>query len=487
MLVRLSVRNVARVLFKRRKTLISFFALSVLLAAAYVTVATPKFRSDAAIVVKFSAEITSPEMNQQRTQPTPNAEFAKQIVNSNVAMLGSMDLLVETIKQRGIDTLYPKLAAAAPMPRGTPMDAAVEQLSRDLEVKVGRDSNILLLSLFNPDPAVARETLKTLITLFMGMQAKVMRDPRSRFLQDQLDTARAQVDAAQSALLEYKQRNGISALEQERSLLLDQRNEIESSISLTVTKVADAQKRRDALRASAKRTPAEIAISNENDRGMRQIDDALSRLNSARLRYQQAKATYVEGNPLLDDMRAELSLAERNHREVMAASQSRVRSGTNPVHQSLMSSIAQAEADLAANQAVLNQWTGRIQAVRDRLALMDRQEGELLGLQRKLDVAVQSFTNYLQRTEEARISEDLNVQRITSLAIVQEPNLPFKPARPRVLLLLVLGVLVGLMGGIGICLALEAMDETIGMPEQVGPMLGLPVLITLNRARPGTG
>jgi uncharacterized protein involved in exopolysaccharide biosynthesis len=486
MITSLSVRDLTHILFKRLKIAVWFFIACVGLTGLYLYVTPPKFRSDAAVVVRLSSQdLASPELNQpQRPPAAANAELAKQIVNSHIAMLESMDLRRDVIRQLGVARVYPKLAEKIELPPEVMLDVAVEQLGKDLDSRVGRDSSVLLISLLNADPAVAQEALRVVITAFMGMQARVMRDPRSKFLQEQLDMAQKQVESAQNALLDFKRQNGISALDQERTLLLKQRSDIEASTSEALTKLADAEKRRDALAGSLKGTPREIPISNENDRVLRQTDDALVRLNAARLRLQQATSTYAPGNPLLSDVRAEMEMAQRNYRDLQAASQSRVRSGINTVYQALSTSLNQTEADLAAVRAVAEQWNRQLAAVSERISRLDGQEGELLGLQRKLDLAVQAYTTYLERSEQARVSEDLNLQRITSLGIVQEPNLPYKPASPRVLLLLAIAIMAGGLGAIALCFGLETMDETVSRGEQLKPQLGVPVLAVLNMAAP---
>lgn len=487
MIIGLSARDVVHILCKRRRAALGFLGACLAATALYLSVTPYKFRSDAAVVVRFSAQdLASPDIgNQQRPPQTTNAELAKQIVNSHVSMLESMDLRRDVLTQLGVEAVYPDIAANPPS-QGTPLDVAIDQLDKDFEVRVGRDSNVLLLALLNKDPAAAQQTLRTIIEAFMSMQARVMRDPRSKFLQEQLETARRQVETAEAALLDYKRQNGISALDQERTLLLKQRSDFETTANDAQMKLADMKKRRDSLAVALKATPREIPISNENDRVLRQVDDALARLTSARLRLQQATSTYAPGNPLLGDVRKEVEMAQQNYRDLQAASQSRVRSGVNTVYQNLSTSLGQTEADLAAAQAVWDQWRGELAAINKRIERLDGQEGDLLALQRKLDLAVQSYTTYLERTEQARISEDLNLQRITSLGVVQEPNLPFKPASPRVLLLLAIAAMVGVMGGLAISFGLETMDETLSLAEQVEPALGVPVLAVLNHASPGS-
>ena len=49
---------------------------------------------------------------------------------------------------------------------------------------------------------------------------------------------------------------------------------------------------------------------------------------------------------------------------------------------------------------------------------------------------------------------------------------------------MVIALGLGLAGGILACFALEMMDETFSLPEQIEPVLGLPVVGTFPNARP---
>jgi uncharacterized protein involved in exopolysaccharide biosynthesis len=484
MKLQLTPRNVAFILFKRRRAFTIFFAAVALLTVLYVILVPWRYESTAAIVVKVDEQnLADPKLQQPagQAQPQANLELAKYIVNSHVDILESDDVARATLLKLGVAKIYPKIAANPPWFFGTVLDAAVSRFEKDLDVKVDKDSNTLLVGLYNNDPAVAQEALRTLIAAFMDKQAQVMRDPLSDFMKEQLDAARALVDKSQTAYLDYRQQAGVSSLTDERSLLLNQRDDIEESISEAEAKLASARSSRDALRASLATMPQDIQLSNENDQILRQVDSARDRLATAEQRYLEAKQSFAPDNPLLQDARAAVDLARQNFETTAKSPAGRVRSGVNPVRQTLETQLRQTEADLAAEQAATVQWQDNLKSVQARLDHIDRVEGEVSNLQRQLDVAVDDYKAYLARTEEARISEALNRQRITSLGISQEPNLPYQP-KPAIPLILTLAVLVGFAGGVALCFALELGDATIGMPEQVESRIGLPVLVTLNHA-----
>ena len=477
----LNLRSLTSILFRRKKAFLSFFLAVALAASAYLLIAQRKYQSEALVLFNFSSkDLADSSMNSGEQHQVGTTDVSK-IVNSEMSLLQSDDLVRATLMKVGLPKVYPAIYEDPPS-YGTPLDAAVEQFGKDLDVSVQPNTNVLQVTLLNPDPAIAQQTLATLLAVFMERQASMNRNPRTAFLQAQLDEAHRAVDAAQHDFLAYKQQHGISSLEDERPLLLRQRGDIEENLGAAQSKMADSQKRRDDLRKALGLTPAEITLTDENDNGVRELADAKDRLSAAESRYQIAKQTYAPGNPVLADERANLDLARKNYNDLDAKSRSRLRTGANPVRQTLQTNLTGVEADVAAGQAVLNQLNGQLVAINARLDSINSAEGQLLDLKGKLDVATQNYQAYLQRTVDARVAEDLNREAITSVGLAQDPSLPYKPARPKVLLVLALALLTGVIGAAGLCFILEMVDETVSRPEQVEPLVGLPVLVTLSHA-----
>jgi succinoglycan biosynthesis transport protein ExoP len=79
---------------------------------------------------------------------------------------------------------------------------------------------------------------------------------------------------------------------------------------------------------------------------------------------------------------------------------------------------------------------------------------------------------------------DMNDAGLTSLSVLQAPTLPYKPARPKKLLLFLVALIAGLVVGIALGMFQESLDDTIALPEQVEATLGLPLLAVVNSHRP---
>ena len=69
--------------------------------------------------------------------------------------------------------------------------------------------------------------------------------------------------------------------------------------------------------------------------------------------------------------------------------------------------------------------------IREKLSKLESQSQRLDSLTLQQQVDEENFRNYLQAVNDASVSDDLNRQRISSIAIVQSPTVAVAPTRPR--------------------------------------------------------
>jgi capsular exopolysaccharide synthesis family protein len=120
-----------------------------------------------------------------------------------------------------------------------------------------------------------------------------------------------------------------------------------------------------------------------------------------------------------------------------------------------------------------------------RLEVLERQlgnemkniaPGSLPALYNQLEREVESnrkiYESMLSRLKETTAAQGLED---TNVIVIDQAEVPTKPVAPRVFLNFILSVLVGLFGGVGLCLVFESMDSTVKSPEDI-EKTGLPVL-----------
>jgi polysaccharide biosynthesis transport protein len=111
-------------------------------------------------------------------------------------------------------------------------------------------------------------------------------------------------------------------------------------------------------------------------------------------------------------------------------------------------------------------------------------------LKREVDTNRSLYDGVLQRMKEAQVAAGL---KASNIMVVDPSEVPKGPAKPRVLLNLALGFILGLGLGVGLAFLQEYLDDTLKNPDEVESLLRLPSLgvlpsFHLNGAgKPGNG
>jgi polysaccharide biosynthesis protein PslE len=488
MLTSLSMRNIAHVIFRRRRTFLTMLLAPPLICTVVVTLQKKEYESSGQLMVKIiDQEVASPDMlaDQQGRASMGATQLAKQIISSEILIITSGDVVKTALTRIGIERVYPDGPKKAAKARTPLLDWAAEKLTKDLTVKPNGETNILKLSVLNTDPGMAQLVLDNLIAVSMEKQANVLRDPRTDFLDRKLVVMKTESEDAKRNLLEFKRRTQITSFDEERSLLLRQRDGIEAQLGQSRADMLAAQGRTGALEGTLAATPEQVVLSDENDRAQRVLDQAQGRVATARARYENAQRRFTKDNPELLDLAADLRSAEQELASSSAVSQVRVRKGVNPVQQQIAGTLSTARSDANAQKNAVKERERQLEAINARLAYLDSNEIELRGLEQRQAIADGSYRSYLQRAESARIVRDMNEAGISGLSIVEAPTLPYEPAKPKKAFLIALSCIGGLIFGFGLCLLRESMDDTISLPEQLQEALGLPVLSSIKLKKIG--
>ena len=83
-------------------------------------------------------------------------------------------------------------------------------------------------------------------------------------------------------------------------------------------------------------------------------------------------------------------------------------------------------------------------------------------LQKEVDTDSDLFNNLLKQREDAMVSQDANA---TAIKLAEPPQLPDKPAKPKKIIILLLGISMGTFLGLGAVVGVRAIDSTIDTPD----------------------
>jgi uncharacterized protein involved in exopolysaccharide biosynthesis len=151
----------------------------------------------------------------------------------------------------------------------------------------------------------------------------------------------------------------------------------------------------------------------------------------------------------------------------------------NPKRQNLEKDLADAKVmrrGLQAKYELVNNYATRHT---QRLEELREVTAEHQVLERKKKEAEENYLLYAQKTEEARIADALDRQKIANVAIAEGPTLEKIPSKPDTGLLLAVGFLVATLVSFGSPFVKERLRDAVYSPEELEAATGLRTLAAL--------
>src|ERR1700723_3773177 len=270
----------------------------------------------------------------------------------------------------------------------------------------------------------------------------------SGFLSQELEELRIKVEKSEDARVAYERQNQIWQIEEKQDITTQKLSDLSKAVTDAQTDLAQKEALyRMAISGNVDALPA--ARSSEVISGL------LKRKSELDEQYAEALDQYGPNFPKVLRVAAQQKEVEGN-----LASASKV----------LIESV-EIEFNTAKNRVELLQ------------EALDKQKSEANDLAEKLvqyhilqhdaESNKQLYDGLLQKLKEAGITTGL---RSTNIRVVDPALAPSSPARPQKARNILLAVLVGLVGGIGLALFREYLDNTVKSPDDIEALTGLPSL-----------
>ena len=450
------VRDLGRLILRRRRIVILAVLAFLGLAVALNTFTRPVYRTATRLEIEPTPS-RSPLTNAEVESPTTASEnltlltTAERILTRDVA-----EGVVRDVEARGI-VLDPRVVDPQRAAQFTPearMRANVDWLTRAVSVRPIRDTRLVDIQADYFDPRGAADLANTVAKVFLAAEAEARKkSDRGRLasLRQQIADTRAAIEASEHSL--YGSRNASLALSGERNRQLAQNS---SEIGSTLLKARadlralDAQIERIRLfkRSEApdwSNPPVQTPALDDRYRELQRVETQLLAL----------RQVYRDGSPELFALESQAhALRETMRRELQKAA-----SDLDGQREVMSARVSELDAMVSHNDRSLR-------ALSDSSTKYSTLESEL-GTQREL------YTTLLKKVQEQDIAQTIVPP---SVLIVQTAAVPLEPVRPRKLVNLIVGLLLGLVSGAGLALALESLRRTIRTPRDVVRELHLPVM-----------
>ena len=329
-------------------------------------------------------------------------------------------------------------------------EETIREFQEAVTVNPIRNSRLVEIQVLNPDPALAARIANTMAKGFIGSNIERKTDSSlyaRQYLEEQIRQTKAKVEESERQINEYTRANQILSLGNAGNATTQQFVEFSGALAKAEQERIKAETQYNEVRTrpdTAPRVLDNLAIQNYKEQ-------------KARLEAEYAKnlEVFKPDFPTMLQARSQIDRLEaRIDTEV----------GT------ILASI-KGQYDAAVQQeSMLRQ---RVESSRQEVLTVQDRSVDLNLFNRELDSSRQIYDSLLQRLKELSVTADITANNVS---IVDEARAPLFPEKPRPVINLGLGLMMGLFLGMLAALLREQMDDSIKHADEVEAELGLPLL-----------
>jgi succinoglycan biosynthesis transport protein ExoP len=409
------------------------------------------------------------EIDRENSNPFPQAgqdpyevyEDLENYIETQSKILTSATLALETIKSLNLDR-DPRFGGRPADPSTLEVAASSNDTAKaappalgaflgGLSVKRVPSSQLLDVTFTTTDPKLAAEIVNSHINNFIEQNFRSRYEATtqaSNWLAGQLDELKAKVESSEDTRINYEKTNQIWTIDEKQDVTTQKLGDLNKE--LTEAQADRINKEAVYQLAQAGNFDAIPAV-----RESPVIQDILKREGDLSSQYTEALNQYGPKFPKVERLEAQLKDLD----ELVTKEKQNI---GNQVEAEYRGSR---QRELLLQQA-LDQQKTEASAMADKMVQYNI-------LQRDAEANKQLYDGLLQKLKEAGINAGL---RSSNIRVVDPAMIPTTPSKPQKSRNIALAILVGLVGGIGLALVREYMDNTVKNPDDIETLTRLPSL-----------
>lgn len=438
------------VVFKHKKKVLAISLLGVFITLTVAHIQTPYYDVRSVVMVKYGRQYVPTGEAEESKYPSilPDA-----IVNTEVLILTSRDLLSSVVSAIGPKALYPNLPSNLKGPEI--IEAATAKFQDDFAAKAVSGSNAVEITYHHKDRQIARRAVAELLNALVEKHLKVFSDSKSTFLEDQVKLYGEKMRESEEGLATFKMTHNITSLKDQYFYMVGKRTEIESALKIEESRLTEIKEKLSFLKTQKRKV----------------VDDLYA--NDAR--------------KTLTDLQAKEALMLQTYKK----SSLPVRNVTKQIDtiQKALHKYEEenkASGEWVAVEAEMKPQQIKINSMREQVTGFDRQlqglasaEDEMNKLEHEVSLNRVNYETYLKRYEEARISDDMDKRKLTNISIIEAPTVSSSPKKLSTSKILGVGLVLSPMLALALAFLLEGTNQRVAAPENARNLLGMRVLVTV--------
>jgi len=442
------------IILRKHQWLVLTFMLTVV---TVVTIASfkmkPVYEAAARVEVDREAQNMLPFQD-----PNSYGEYVdmENYIETQSKILQSETLALQTIKALDLGR-YPEFGGAANSLAWTHGAGASRRpailgafLGR-LMVKRVPNSRLVEVQFEAEDPQLAAQVVNTHLQSYIEQNFRSKYDATtqaSNWLSAELEELRIKVEKSEDARIAYERQNQIWQIDEKQDITTAKLADLSKAVTEAQTLMAE----KEALyRMAASGNVDALPAARENA----VIQDLLKRKTELDISYSEATHQYGPNYPKVQRIAAQQKELEEDLANARKTVIESVQQEFGTAHQR----VQLLQEALDKQKAEANDLAEKL--VQYHILQHDAQSNKAL------------YDGLLQKLKEAGITAGL---RSSNIRVVDPALAPTSPSRPQKARNILLAILVGLVGGVGLALFREYLDNTVKSPDDIETLTGLPSL-----------
>jgi uncharacterized protein involved in exopolysaccharide biosynthesis/Mrp family chromosome partitioning ATPase len=466
------------VLFRHKWLVLCSSAAGLLAAVALFFLDSPKYRSDARLLIRYVIENKSDNPMGSGAQIKSPDSRGENIINSELEILTSRDLAEKVAALVGPERI---LKGSFEASNST---AAAIYIAKNLTVEVPKRSDIIRVSFSHPDPEVAREVTQRLVTAYLGKHREIHQSAGmlDESLQMQTDQWRSRLTTTEEELLKAKTNAGIINIEDAQKVIGEQMNKTKMELYAAEAELAEKQSLLNEIGklSNAGSGSDTNATDHSSVEKINQYKSISGQLETLRRKETEYLAQYTEENPLVKGVREQIATAEKQRRKMEEENPSLAMSGVASPDNRQQSLDPLTEASrLAALKTKIEILRSQLDKLRNDAAGVDQAGAVIRQLERKKELEETNYRYYSMNWEQYKLTKEMGPGKVSNISTVQEPSQAvLDPGK----LIKYMGIAVGggVLGGIALAFLLEMfIDQTVKRAKDVETKLRIPLSLSI--------
>ncbi|HUO34597.1 MAG TPA: polysaccharide biosynthesis tyrosine autokinase [Candidatus Acidoferrum sp.] len=442
------------IILRKHQWLILTFLLAVV---TIVTIASFKMKPvyEAAARVEVDRESQSLQPFQD-SNPYDGYIDLDNYLETQAKILQSETLALQTIRSLDLER-YPEFGGGPNVTLGNP-DGDITKRPAILSTFLGRlsvkrvpNSRLIEVKFEAESPQLAAQIVNTHLQNYIEENFRSKYDATSQasnWLSSELEELRIKVEKSEDARIAYERENQIWQIDEKQDITTQKLADLSKAVTDAQTDLAQ----KEALYRMADAGNVGALPEAENNTV---LEDLLKKKSDLDEQYADAINLYGPNFPKV---------------ERLAAQQKQVNADLKKEEQTLFEGVKQQYMTAKSHVELLKQQLDQQKAEANDLA---EKLVQYHILQHDADSNKQLYDDLQQKLKEAAITSGL---RSSNIRVVDPALAPASPARPQKARNILLAFLVGLVGGVGLALFREYLDNTVKSPDDIENLTGLPSL-----------